>query len=111
MPFGYRLYRAFTHDWQATPAEPPLAVAVGNPANGVQVFASWNGATAVEQWLVPGGREPTSLQPVGAQRWAGFETGISVNATGPWFAVVAMGAGGKEIGRSVPVKSLSMAAS
>ena len=109
MPFGYRSYRALTHDWQGTPAEPPVAVAVGNPANGVQVFASWNGATAVEQWLVLGGKEPTSLQPVGAQPWAGFETGISLNATGPWFAVVAMGAGGKEMGRSCPVKSLSLA--
>jgi hypothetical protein len=109
MPFGYHSYRAFTSDWHATPREPPVAVALDNPANGKQVFASWNGATEVRRWVVLAGKEPTSLQPVGGGDWAGFETAIAVNATGPWFAVAAIGPDGRVLRRSEALKSRPLA--
>ena len=104
LPFGYHSYRAFTQDWHGAPLEPPAVAALGDPGGGTQVFASWNGATEVERWLVLAGEERTSLRPVGSQQWSGFETSLSVNAAGPWFAAVALDHAGKELGRSQPVQ-------
>jgi hypothetical protein len=104
LPFGWHSYRAYTYDWEGAPRGAPSVVALANPAGGSQVFVSWNGATEVYRWVVLAGREPASLEPVGSQRWSGFETSIAVNAAGTWFAVAALSASGKEIGRSRPVR-------
>ena len=104
LPFGYHSYRALTYDWEATPAEAPAAAALANPAGGTEVFASWNGSTAVERWVVLAGKERSSLGEVGSQDWTGFETAVVVNSSGPWFSVVATGRGGSVLARSEPVK-------
>jgi hypothetical protein len=64
------------------------------------VRASWNGATEIDHWQILGGRSASKLTPVGGQRWAGFETAIAVNSTGPAFQAVAVDAAGRELGRS-----------
>lgn len=109
LPFGYHSYRAFSSDWDGTPTERPVAVALANPANGTQVFASWNGATALRSWRVLAGEHPASMVPVGMQAWDGFETSIAVNSSASWFAVVALGPGGKELARSAAVKVRTVA--
>ena len=65
---------------------------------------SWNGATEVETWDVLAGKNPSALAAAGSQRRAGFETMISVNSEGPYFAVTAHDASGHELGRSTTVK-------
>jgi hypothetical protein len=104
LPFGWDSYRARTFDWRGSPAGRPLATALPSRAWGSVVFASWNGATEVDRWVVLAGSGPSSLAVVGRQWWSGLETAITVNSTGPWFAVVAEDASGKELARSLPVK-------
>jgi hypothetical protein len=102
LPVAVRSYRAFAGDWVGRPAEPPQMVAKANPASGFVVYASWNGATDIDHWVVLAGPNNSSLTPVGSQPWTGFETAIAVNSTGPSFAVVAEDKNGKELGRSRP---------
>ena len=75
-----------------------------NPARGSAVHVSWNGATEVETWVVLAGQNPSTLAAAGSQRRAGFETVISVNSEGPYFAVTAHDSSGRPLGRSATVK-------
>lgn len=100
LPVGVRSYRAFAADWIGHPAEPPQVVAKANPAGGFVIYASWNGATEIDQWTVLAGPSKSGLTPVGSQEWGGFETTIAVNSAGPYFAVLATDQNGKELGRS-----------
>jgi hypothetical protein len=65
---------------------------------------SWNGATEVETWAVLAGKNPSVLAAAASQRRAGFETVISVNSEGPYFAVTAHDSSGRPLGRSATVK-------
>jgi hypothetical protein len=100
LPIGVRSYRAFTADWVGRPTRKPDVVAKSNPVGGFVVRVSWNGATDVDHWQILGGPNAHSLKPVGSQRWAGFETAIAVNSSGPSFQAVAFDASGHELGRS-----------
>jgi hypothetical protein len=100
LPIGVRSYRAFTTDWIGRPRTKPAVAAKANPVGGFVVRASWNGATEIDHWQILGGRSASKLTPVGGQRWAGFETAIAVNSTGPAFQAVAVDAAGRELGRS-----------
>ena len=100
LPRNIQSYRAYAHDWTGQPTGAPSAVVLENPAGGVIAYASWNGATEIATWTVLAGPHRTDLQPVGSQRWTGFETSVAVNSPGPYFAVVALDAKGKELGRS-----------
>jgi len=100
LPLGVRSYRAFSHPWVGRPLEPPAVALRANPAGGTTVYASWNGATQVATWLVLAGPSASSLAPVGSQPWSGFETAIAVASSGPYFAVVALDASGRELRRS-----------
>jgi len=104
LPVGVRSYRAYLADWVGRPADGPRMVAQPDPAGGFAVHASWNGATEVARWTVLAGRDRSSLSPVGAQAWTGFETAIVVNSKGPAFCVVAQDARGRELGRSPVVE-------
>ena len=103
-PAGDQSYRAFTFDWTGHPADSPVVVARPNPARGSAIYVSWNGATAVQTWTVLAGSSPTALAPVGSQARTGFETMISVNSEGPYFAVTAQSSAGQELGRSALVR-------
>ena len=75
-------------------------VARSDGNSGFVIYASWNGATDIDHWTVFAGSEPAGLQPVGSQRWSGFETTIVVNSDGPVFQVAAIDRHGNELGRS-----------
>jgi hypothetical protein len=74
-----------------------------NPAGGSVVYASWNGSTELDTWTVLAGKTAGELARAGSQRRAGFETMITVNTEGPYFAVAAQDAGGHELARSATV--------
>ena len=95
-----RSYRTFLVDWEGRPTDRPAIVARANSAGGFAIYASWNGATEIDHWLVLAGSDPASLLQVGWQPWTGFETTIVVSSTGPLFAVAAIDKKGNELGRS-----------
>jgi hypothetical protein len=103
-PIGDQSYRAFTAAWTAHPTDKPAAAARVNPAGGSVVYASWNGATEVSTWTVLAGKTANALAHAGSQRRSGFETTITVNAAGPYFAVKALDAGHHVLGRSPTVR-------
>ena len=99
-PIGDQSYRVFTADWTGHPADQPAVAARVNPAGGSTVYASWNGATEVDSWAVLAGSAASGLKRVGSQRRGGFETAITVNSEGPYFAVTAHDASGNTLGQS-----------
>lgn len=103
-PVGDQSYRAFTGDWTGHPADKPAAAAHPNPAGGSTVYASWNGATQLDSWTVCAGSTAAGLKQVGSQEHTGFETAITVNTAGPYFAVTAHDADGHVLGRSATVR-------
>ena len=68
------------------------------------MYASWNGATEVDTWTVLAGKAAGALSRVGSQRRSGFETAITVNTVGPFFAVTAQDGQGRTIGQSATVQ-------
>lgn len=70
---GVFSYRVRKNTWTATPTDPPAVVATRAGA-GVQVFASWNGATEVRAWRVLAGRAASALTVTGTAPRSGFET-------------------------------------
>ena len=103
-PVGDQSYRAFTAAWTGHPADQPAAAARVNPAGGSVVYASWNGATDVTTWTVLAGKTVSALVQAGSQRRSGFETMITVNSMGPYFAVAAEDASGRVLARSATVR-------
>ena len=103
-PIGDQSYRAFTAGWTGHPTDKPAVAARVNQAGGSVVYASWNGATELSSWTVLAGSTATRLGEAGSQRRAGFETMITVNSSGPYFAVTANDASGHVLGRSDTVK-------
>jgi arylsulfotransferase ASST len=103
-PVGDQSYRAFTANWTGHPTDKPAVAARVNPAGGSVVYASWNGATEVDTWTVLAGQTASALSRVGSQRRSGFETAITVNTIGPFFAVVAQDGQGRTLGQSAPAQ-------
>jgi hypothetical protein len=96
-------YRAFRFAWQGAPTSAP-ALMVKPGANGAATaYASWNGATAVASWRLLGGPSATSLAPLSATLWAGFETAIGVPGGPAYVAVQALGADGSVLSTSPAV--------
>jgi hypothetical protein len=67
------------------------------------VYASWNGATQVNSWTVLAGTSPNGLAQAASKGPHGFETAITVNNQGPYFAVIANDASGQSLGQSPTV--------
>jgi hypothetical protein len=103
-PAGDQSYRALAGAWTGYPTDRPALAARPNRARGSTVYASWNGATQLASWTVLAGPTPTELKPVGSQEHTPFETAITVNTTGPYFAVTAFGADKKVLGQSATVR-------
>lgn len=90
-------YRAHRLDWRATPIWPPSLAIMASREGDLDVFASWNGATEVREWVVRG----VVVRPGGAagavgmvqgegeilavSRRTGFETKLTVAALGLWY--------------------------
>ena len=82
--FGFddqaRSYRVFKQRWQGRPASKPSLIVKKN-GDGDRKFvgyASWNGATDVEDWEVCGGDDERSLMRLGLVSHRGFETRFEV---------------------------------
>ena len=71
---------------------------------GIDVWASWNGATHVRRWRVLAGPAPERLGHTGVgAAFAGLETRIRVRSAARYVAVQALGAGGAVLETSSPV--------
>ena len=106
-PVGDQSYRAFAAAWTGHPTDKPAAAARVNPAGGSVVYASWNGATEVKTWTVLAGKTADALAQAGSQPRSGFETMVTVNSAGPFFAVTAHDADGHVLGQSATVQIAS----
>jgi hypothetical protein len=93
-------YRVYRFVWNAQPpTRPQLAVSPGT--NGTTtLYASWNGATDVTAWRVLGGPAPVSLSNLGDTSRTGFETRITAHNGSPYWAVQALGSGGRVLATS-----------
>ena len=83
---GAQSYRAFRCLWAGTPADPPTAAVVGHGGT-MTVYASWNGATTVQDWVVLGGDHHGALSALGTAKRQGFETVIQVPRRAAFVAV------------------------
>ncbi|MGH3281723.1 MAG: arylsulfotransferase family protein [Trebonia sp.] len=104
LPNGDQSYRTFTRDWTGHPVDRPAVALRANSARGAAVHVSWNGATEVAAWRVLAGKHQSSLAAVATQSRTGFETMIAADSTGPYFAVTAHDASGKQLGESAVAK-------
>jgi hypothetical protein len=96
---SYRVYRA---EWAAAPETlPDIAVGPGNGST-MQLYASWNGATAVESWRFLSGSDPEALSEAVTVKRTGFETTVAV-AAAPRVAVQALDAMGKVLAASAVI--------
>ena len=70
-------YRAYRFEWNGMPAEMPRAAIQfnGNPSSAT-LYASWNGATDIEEYDVYAGPTRDSLSLVTTESHTGFETTI-----------------------------------
>jgi Arylsulfotransferase (ASST) len=102
-PAGDQTYRVFSAAWTGQPADQPAAAARPGTGGGSVVYASWNGATQVARWTVLAGSSPNKLAQAGTRGAHGFETAITVNSQGPYFAVTANNASGQTLGQSPTV--------
>jgi hypothetical protein len=104
LPAPDQSYRTFTADWTGQPTTKPDVAAVSSSAGGSTVYASWNGATEVARWIVLAGKTASPLAQAGSQERTGFETAITVNTAGPYFAVTAYDANGHQLSQSATVR-------
>lgn len=99
---GSSSYRAFLQPWTGSPTRPP-DVAVTRSGGGATVYASWNGASSVAQWMVLGGPSPTALSSLGVAACSGFETAITVGSAPAYLAVTARDQQGRTLATSAAV--------
>lgn len=102
LPVGFQSYTVFKAAWSAQPSEPPQ-IAVRRAAHGLDIYASWNGATEVARWEVLGGPSPQQLAPLASAARDGFETTIAVAQAPTYLAARALSASGAVLGGSAPV--------
>jgi hypothetical protein len=88
-------YRARRSPWRGTPKTRPAVALIRGGSGQTTIYVSWNGATDVARWQLLAGKTESDLRAVGTTASSGFETGIRTNATGPYFAVRALGRSGK----------------
>ena len=94
-------YREYRVPWSATPTtKPDIAARKRTAGSGVDVYASWNGATTVARWQVLGGASAGSLTPVTTAGRHGFETHIALSASPAVIAVKALDGRGHVLAES-----------
>lgn len=102
-PAGDQSYRVLSAAWTGQPAGQPAVAARASRGGSSVVYASWNGATQVSGWTVLAGSSPNKLAQAASKGRHGFETAITVNNQGPYFAVTANAASGQTLGQSPTV--------
>ncbi|GAB3914262.1 hypothetical protein GCM10011575_18070 [Microlunatus endophyticus] len=105
LPDNVQSYRTLSGTWTGQPGGKPVITAGTNAARGSTVYASWNGATEVAQWTVLAGSKQSALRQLAKVPRAGFETGVAVDSTGPYFQVIGVDVHGAELGRSDVLKA------
>jgi hypothetical protein len=95
VPIDDGSYRVFRYPWQTTPATKPALAVKRLSVTGVQVSASWNGATNVARWRVLAGTSTEALHSAAEHASTGFETAIPVTTTATTFEVQALDAKGR----------------
>lgn len=103
-PANDQSYRAFAVRWTGHPTDDPALVVKASTTGGVTFYVSWNGATEVETWKLLAGTAGSSLAQVGTALRTGFETVITVNSNGPFYAAAALDAGGNQLAQSETVR-------
>jgi len=99
MPNGSFSYRAFRFEWHGRPLDRPTVVAM--PFDGVTtLYASWNGATEIADWVVLGGPAADALSPISTQPWIGFETALTISSQPAFVAARALDGSGAVLGES-----------
>jgi hypothetical protein len=96
-------YRGYRFQWWGQPTTPP-SIAVSPSGPGANVWASWNGATAVASWVLLAGSSPTTLQPVLELPDSNFETTLATANPGPYYEVDALDSSGRSLATSATVK-------
>ncbi len=98
-------YREYAFPWTATPTtQPDIAAKKAEAGTGVDVYASWNGATTVARWQVLGGASAAALTPLTTVARQGFETHISLSTAPAVVAVKALDAHGRALNESRKVR-------
>jgi hypothetical protein len=96
-------FRTFLSPWSATPTTSPQIAAQGDGSGGMNVEASWNGATSVASWRVLAGPSPSSLAVVATAPKSGFETTIAVKPATAYVEVVALDPSGATLSSSAAI--------
>lgn len=98
-------YRVFRYPWTASPATAPaIATRRDSSKATVNLYASWNGATAVSHWLVRAGRSPSELRAVGIAARRGFETVVPLGRASGYLQVRALDDAGRSLASSEVVR-------
>jgi hypothetical protein len=93
-------YRAFRFPWSAQPTTPPSLQAASAHLGRRELWASWNGATAVAAWNVLAGNSPKALHSVGRFPSTSFETTMSAKTMAPYVQVQALSSSGAVLASS-----------
>ncbi len=97
-------YRTLRQPWSGRPhTRPAVAVTRDRSSDTATLYVSWNGATEVTHWRIDAGPRRSDLRRIGVVPRRGFETGVNLGAERGYAAVVAIGARGRKLGRSVTV--------
>jgi hypothetical protein len=102
LPTGENSYRVYREAWAGQPTDAPVIVAKTAPGSappGVNVYASWNGATTVFSWQLLSGSSAAHLTAISTTPRSGFETTIATPAAA-FYAVRALSASGKVLATS-----------
>jgi hypothetical protein len=100
LSIGYESYRAYRMPWVGRPFTTPRVGVARLHGGGMNVYASWNGATEIASWEVLAGSAPNALAPVRSFPKTSFETRIPVTGTARYVAVRARDAAGAVLGTS-----------
>jgi Arylsulfotransferase (ASST) len=96
-------YRAYRSAWNGYPTTLP-AVAANTSGGKTTVWASWNGATSLNEWRVLGGSSAKSLKTVGGGAKKSFETSFRLGGSYAYVEVQALDSHGKVLRTSKPIK-------
>ncbi len=104
LPGAYQSYTVLKFPWSGDPLQPPTVAIRARARRGPIVYASWNGATAVAQWVVLGGAHPRALAKLLSAPDDGFETTIALPSATRYVAVQAIGSQGQVLGTSATAR-------
>jgi hypothetical protein len=97
-------YRAQRSVWKAKPTTRPAVAVRAASGSGVDVHASWNGATDVTSWSILGGASATSFRELVRAPRSGFETVVHVAHPPALLAVAAIAGNGSRLGTSTTAR-------